>query len=102
METKNEQPGYDDTWKDEFGAIYTIGNNMLFKGVNIPHYVVRDETKIICDHAFDSCDELKEITLPESLSQIGRYAFYNSKSLKSPLSPPLLKYVFLFLIKEKY
>jgi hypothetical protein len=35
----------------------------------------------IGDHAFDSCSGLTSITIPNSVTNIGNYAFYNSYSL---------------------
>ena len=61
MNTKYEPSGFDDTWKDEYGAIYTFDKSKLVKGVNVPHYIINDNTTIICNHAFDSCDKLSEI-----------------------------------------
>ena len=38
MNTKYEPSAFDDTWKDEFGAIYTFDKRKLIKGVNVPRY----------------------------------------------------------------
>ena len=40
MNTKYEPSAFDDTWKDEFGAIYTFDKKKLIKGVNVPRYII--------------------------------------------------------------
>ena len=87
METKYEPSGFEDTWKDEFGAVYTYDQHKLIKGVNTKRYIVNPRTFVICDNAFESCDELEEIVLPDSLYKIGRSAFSACTCLKTVIIP---------------
>lgn len=70
--------------KDEFGVIYSRDGKRLLKCENeeIISYTINVGTRIICDDAFRFCGFLQQITMPNSVVSIGRYAFFNCSSLQ--------------------
>ena len=76
------------------GEIY-IGKFLYkYKGEmpNNTSVVIKDGTEVVCESAFDSCEELTSITLPSSLKHIHNYAFSGCDNLKEvyckSLTPP--------------
>lgn len=76
----------------EWEVLY-IGNHLikaddwaLNKG-NISDYAIKPGTKTIADYAFIGCDELKSITIPDSVVSIGNYAFESCSSLTGMAIP---------------
>lgn len=76
----------------EWEVLY-IGNHLikaddwaLNKG-NISDYVIKPGTKTIADYAFIGCDELKSITIPDSVVSIGNYAFESCSGLTGMAIP---------------
>lgn len=64
---------YGESVGDEFDEYYTMVN----------YAYIAAEVKTICDDAFDGCSRLHEITIPECVTEIYRYAFYGCTSLTS-------------------
>lgn len=62
---------------DEYGVIYSKDSTILLKAVsNIPsRYIVREETKVICNEAFKGCYNLTSIDIPDSITIIGEDIF---------------------------
>ncbi len=76
----------------EWEVLY-IGNHLikaddgaLNKG-NISDYAIKPGTKTIADYAFIGCDELKSITIPDSVVSIGNYAFESCSGLTGMAIP---------------
>ena len=74
--------------------------NFLFSGVNcgvetnetvLQHIVIPDTVEEIGGYAFENCDSLLSIDLPEGLRTIDEYAFYQCDSLKSVRLPGSLR-----------
>lgn len=71
---------YEDDSKWENGVLY-IGNHLIkaendeLKQAGISNYTVNSGTKTIADSAFSSCG-VTSITVPDSVTSIGRFAFY--------------------------
>ena len=68
----------DGEWVDEYGVKYSADRKKL---IRVPerlygNYRVLNGTVIICDGAFRWRDNLHEITLPPSVTSIGKNAFY--------------------------
>ena len=57
------------------------GNHEWKKGTIKGNYSVRPGTICICDRAFCNCPDLETIILPQSVRQIGKYAFSNCLNL---------------------
>ena len=53
------------------------------KDKTIESYTIDAETKIIYYEAFDGCENLKSITIPETVTELGASAFSNCTSLES-------------------
>ena len=43
-----------------------------------PHYDIKPGTEVIGEKAFEGCSKLVSVTIPESVTKIGDYAFYES------------------------
>jgi len=68
-------------WKNN---VLYIGNHLIEANTSISgSYEVKSGTITIADDAFSSCDSLTSITIPDSVTSIGDYAFYNCTSLKT-------------------
>ena len=75
-----------DNWED-YDFLY-IGNYLIeadsyFSG----QCVIKDGTKIIADCAFDNCNSLTSVTIPDSVTSIGGCAFRDCNSLTSVTIP---------------
>ena len=75
--------------EDEYGVVYSRDGKRLLKCKNIElkSYSIRYGTKVICDKAFSWCSSLRQITIPDSVTSIGRYAFRKCESLKQITIP---------------
>lgn len=70
-------------WVDEFGVKYSADKKRLLKADRqIKKYSILKGTMVICDKAFESCDSMTSISIPDSVVTIGPYAFSRCKSLK--------------------
>ena len=71
----------EDNWED--GVLY-IGNHLIEAKTSISGaYTVKAGTKTIGSFAFNNCDSLTSITIPDSVTSIGDYAFQYCDSLQS-------------------
>jgi len=63
--------------KDRRGVIYSGDGSILLKctNKNVRRYKIKDGCSIICDSAFEGCEKLRKIVLPDSLTHIGNCAF---------------------------
>jgi hypothetical protein len=50
-------------------------------------YTIKEGTKSIADDAFEDCDALTSVEIPNSVTSIGNYAFYDCSSLTSVMIP---------------
>ena len=63
-------------WVDEYGVTYSKDRTRLLKGDStLDSYTILAGTKVICDRAFGWCTSLKEINIPNSVTNIGEAAF---------------------------
>jgi len=71
----------------ENGVLY-IGNHLIeAKDTISGKYTVKSGVKTIADSAFNDCDSLTSITIPDSVTSIGTSAFENCSSLTSITIP---------------
>ena len=82
----------DGEWYDEYGVKYSADRKKL---ISVPsyyqcsYYSVLDGTVVICDDAFNWCENLKEITLSLCVTSIGDRAFggcWNLQKITLPSS----------------
>ncbi len=66
----------------ENGILY-IGNHLIAADPSVTKCTVREGTVTIAVHAFNFCEQLEEVQLPESLRVIGGMAFSYCSSLQS-------------------
>ena len=72
----------------EFKApIATIGNSAFEDCESLTSVTIPDSVTTIGSSAFESCDSLTSITIPDSVTTIGDYAFYSCDSLTSVTIP---------------
>lgn len=75
--------------KDGHGVTYSKDGKKLLKiSNNISHYNVIEGTEIICDEAFRNCLSLMSITIPLSVTTIGKEAFFCCEGLTEITIPP--------------
>ena len=74
---------------DEFGVIYSKDGKRLLKCKNasLTSYKIKPGTQIICDEAFLVCKSIESLTIPNSVTSIGKSAFSNCESLESITIP---------------
>ena len=68
-----------DNWEN--GALYVDGCLVSAKTDISSSYEIKKGTRLIADHAFDSCDSLESIVLYDSVKAIGDSAFCNCDCL---------------------
>ena len=78
--------------KDEYGGYYSRdGKRLLICLLNnaFDKYVIKEGTHVICDMAFSHyfCDSLQQITIPASVTSIGKSAFSGLSSLQQITIP---------------
>lgn len=66
--------------------INCIGMN-AFMGCNIREITIPNNVTEIMNHAFWNCHQLESVTLPDSLEELGYFAFHGCTSLKSITIP---------------
>ena len=65
--------------KYENGVLYTKDGEKLIKAPNeLTTYTIKEGTKVIGDSAFEFCDSLEYVNIPNSVTSIGKGAFGNS------------------------
>ena len=74
---------------DEYGVIYSKdGRKLLSSPKELDgNYLIKKDTKIICDWAFEGCTSLRSLVVPESVISIGESAFDGCTSLSSLVIP---------------
>ncbi|MBQ9215944.1 MAG: leucine-rich repeat domain-containing protein [Prevotella sp.] len=76
----------DSVYADESWVVYSKDGKALItclKKEGMVNYKVKEGTIVICDCAFDCCDKLSEIVIPDSVQAIGEAAFWGCNSLSS-------------------
>ncbi len=104
----------EDSWTDEYGVTYSKDGKKLLKGTSISKYIIRDNTEVICDNAFNEAlknkyvydeeydeyeyigERLEEIIIPNSVKSIGKRAFFGCKSLENACLPSTVEEIGAF------
>ena len=94
LPTKATEEELKEAFVDEWGVKYSKDGRKLLKGPKKLDgiYSIRKGTKIICEEAFRwsktiGCHFLKSLVIPDSVTNIGDYAFWGCTSLKSLVIP---------------
>ena len=94
LSTKATEEELKEAFVDEWGVKYSKDGRKLLKAPKKLDgiYSIRKGTKIICEEAFRwsktiGCLFLKSLVIPDSVTNIGDYAFWGCKSLKSLVIP---------------
>ena len=94
LSTKAAEEELKEAITDEFGVKYSKDGRKLLKAPQKLDgtYSIRKGTKIICDEAFRwrkiiGCRSLKSLVIPDSVTNIGDYAFSGCRSLSSVVIP---------------
>ena len=94
LSTKATDEELREAFVDEWGVKYSKNGRKLLKAPKKLDgiYSIRKGTKIICEEAFRwsktiGCLFLKSLVIPDSVTNIGDYAFWGCKSLKSLVIP---------------
>ena len=76
------------TWTTTDGEVTVIDCDKAATGeLIIPDTIEGNPVTSIGDSAFEGCDRLKSITIPDSVTSIGTYAFFGCSSLTSIAIP---------------
>ena len=76
-----------DAIEDEYGFKYRKKKKKLLMASFLfleKEYAVREGTEVICDGAFRGFESLQSITIPNSVTKIGGYAFSGCTHLDEP------------------
>ena len=73
---------YEDETNWDEGLLY-VGNHLIKANVDVSgDLVLKDETKLIADCAFEYCHNLGAVIFPDGLTGVGKYAFTDSSLAK--------------------
>ncbi len=76
----------DENWKD--GVLYAGKHLIKAKNDSVPNnYTIKPDTKTIFEGAFEGCDHITQIIIPNTVKNINDYTFMNCKSLNSIIIP---------------
>jgi hypothetical protein len=68
---------------DEYGVVYSRdGKRLLTCTKDLIEYIVKTNTKVVCNVAFKDCTSLQQIVIPDSVNEIGIFAFWGCTSLR--------------------
>ena len=95
ISTEVTEEDWKDAWTDEFGVKYSKDGKKLLKSTDLglKSYTIKKGTRCICDYAFtgdyrdDHSPSLQSITIPDSVTSIGDWAFSECSSLHSVTIP---------------
>jgi len=75
----------DNAFEEECGVLYSSDGIRLLRMLRLAFhddsYSIEPGTQVICDGAFAWCGRLKEITIPDSITCIGKDVFEQCDSL---------------------
>ena len=77
------------TFCDQSGVAYAEHGKRLVRcdNLSLTSYRVKPGTRRIDDDAFEDCDHLRRVELPDTVVRIGDWAFYRCQSLETLVVP---------------
>lgn len=80
---------------DDFdGGVYSEdGKKLLRVSTDVKEYTIRYGTEKICSHAFHLCDNLEQVTIPDTVISIDERAFDTCHSLQQIIIPDSVKHI---------
>ena len=77
------------TSRDQSGVAYAERGRRLVRcdNLSLTYYRVKPGTRRIDDDAFEDCDQLLRVELPDTVVRIGDWAFYRCQSLETLVVP---------------
>lgn len=77
------------TLRDQSGVEYAEHGKRLVQcdNLSLTSYRVKPGTRRIDDDAFEDCDHLRRVELPDTVVRIGDWAFYHCKALETMVVP---------------
>lgn len=89
---------------NEYNGVKYIGNDtnpyvVAFDTVSddIERFSLHKDTKIIASGAFEECDNITDVTIPDSVIYISHAAFYDCKGIKTAMIPDSVMYIGYYL-----
>lgn len=73
--------------ENDLSGVITIGTRAFQSCNNLTSITIPESVKTIGDYVFTSCTSLTSVTIPDSVTTIGDYAFYYCAKLKSIIIP---------------
>ena len=77
------------TFRDPSGVTYADHGKRLVRcnNLSLTYYHVKPGTRRIDDDAFENCDHLRRVELPDTVVRIGDWAFYRCQALETLVVP---------------
>jgi len=79
--------------KDKFGVLYSPDGKRLLRGGFNTTYCVKPGTLVICDNAFEWCENIASVSIPDSVTDIGRNTFSGCRNLISVIIPDSVAHI---------
>ncbi len=105
LRTEVTDEDLENAWTDVYGVIYSADKKRLLRTPNnLKEYSILTGTKVICDKAFNWCededsyvltynDTLESIMIPDTVVRIGNHAFRNCLVLDGIVMPKSLRFI---------
>lgn len=74
-------------YANDDGAVYATSGKLLFVAPAATGKVTVEPNKLISSYAFEGCDGITEVVIPDGINEISDYAFANNSSIKSITLP---------------
>ena len=83
-------------FSDSYSNPLFYAENLYLNNVLVTDLVIPDGVTKVGDYAFYNYKYLESVTLPDSVTSIGAYAFYNCTSLESAIIPDFVTFISVY------